>query len=107
MGSGSLMTVISLAFLALLVLWIWRIFVPAKGRPMVCTTCGHHGPTRRETRGSIWLEVVLWLLLIVPGLVYSVWRMTTRRQVCAACGATTLVPADTPTGRRMLQADKG
>lgn len=42
-----------------------------KGHAMVCTTCGHHGPTRQHTRGSIFIELVLWLLFIVPGLIYS------------------------------------
>ena len=39
-------------------------------------------------------------------VVYSLWRLTTRRDVCAACGSATLVPPDTPVGRRTLQADQ-
>ena len=44
-------------------------------------------PGKTVTRGSIWIEIILWLCLIVPGLIYSIWRLTTRRQVCSACGA--------------------
>jgi hypothetical protein len=91
--------------LPLLIIWaLIRAIFPGKGKPMVCTTCGHHGPTKNHTRGSVLIEIVLWLLFIVPGLIYSLWRLSTRRKVCSACEATTLVPADTPAGRRMLQA---
>ena len=72
------------------------------GPPRVCTTCGHHGVPVRTTRGSFPIEVVLWLCFIVPGLIYSLWRISTRTQACAACGATTLVPDDSPVGRKLL-----
>lgn len=29
--------------------------------------------------GSIWMELVLWLVFFPAGLVYSVWRMTNKR----------------------------
>lgn len=65
-----------------------------------CTTCGHQGPGRNHTRGSFAVEIVLWLLFIVPGLIYSLWRLSTRRPVCALCGATTLVPPNSPVAQR-------
>src|SRR4051812_29106904 len=61
-----------------------------------CTSCGHLGATKTRTKGNLGIEIVLWLCLIVPGLVYSIWRMSSRTQVCASCGAATLVPADSP-----------
>lgn len=67
-----------------------------QGKPKFCTTCGHEGGTETKTRGHIAIEIILWLLLIVPGLIYSVWRMSSRHQVCASCGAATLVPPDSP-----------
>lgn len=68
---------------------------------MVCAQCGHHGPTRRETPGSILVELVLWLCFLIPGLIYSLWRVSARRSVCAVCGAATLVPENSPVGRRL------
>lgn len=88
------------------VFWLlWRGLRGIFGRSgpsLVCTSCGHSGPARIRTRGSIWIEVVLWLCLIVPGLVYSIWRLTTRGNACAMCGAATLVPAQSPVGRKIL-----
>lgn len=62
----------------------------------LCMTCGHVGKPRRATKGHFILELVLWLCFIVPGLIYSIWRLTTRHDACASCGATTLIPTDSP-----------
>lgn len=66
-----------------------------------CTTCGHQGQSRTHTRGTLTIEVILWLCLLLPGLVYSTWRMSTRTQACAKCGGTALVPADSPVATKM------
>lgn len=83
---------------------IWYGFAAARsgseGR-LFCTSCGSQGEGRTRTRGSFLIEIVLWLCLIVPGLIYSIWRMTTKARVCEACGASTLVPADSPMAMKM------
>ena len=90
--------------LPLVFFWgLWRLLFPGKGQPMVCTTCGHHGPTKQHTRGTILIEIVLWLLFLVPGLIYSLWRLSTRQRVCTACGGASLVPPDTPAGRKLMK----
>lgn len=61
-----------------------------------CMQCGTDGPPETVTRGSIGIEIVLWLCFIVPGLIYSLWRLTTRHQACATCGSDNLVPTHTP-----------
>jgi len=70
-------------------------------KELICTTCEHVGQPRRQTPGSFVIEVVLWTLLIVPGLVYSLWRLSAKRNVCVACGSAQLVPADSPAGVRI------
>jgi hypothetical protein len=65
-----------------------------------CTTCGAVGAPKSHTRGSIWVEIVLWLCFLLPGLVYSLWRLSTRQKVCRTCGAATLVPLDSPVARK-------
>lgn len=95
MGSFSL---VHWMILAAIVYLIYRVLTngSAKGAAMYCSTCGSEGPTQTSTKGSIWLEIVLWLCFIVPGVIYSVWRLTTRHKVCASCGATTLMPPNSP-----------
>jgi hypothetical protein len=48
------------------------------------------------------MEVVLWLLLIVPGLMYSLWRLTTRAKVCPKCGAPYMIPTNSPKAIKTL-----
>lgn len=67
-----------------------------------CTTCGTVAKPKSVTRGSVWLELVLWLMFIIPGLLYSIWRLTTRHHACRACGAQTLVPVDSPVAKARL-----
>lgn len=77
---------------------------PARSYPpgmMVCTQCGCTG-TEGHTKGSFMIEVVLWLFMCVPGLIYSIWRLTTRGQVCSSCKSDRLVPASSPAGQRLL-----
>lgn len=71
------------------------------GAALFCTTCGHEGKTRTVTRGSIAIEIVLWLCLLVPGLIYSIWRLSSKTEACSSCGATTLVPATSPVAVKM------
>ena len=72
----------------------------------ICTTCGHVGPPAVCTRGSIFIEIILWLCLIVPGVIYSIWRMGSRYETCAACGNTGIIPLDSPMAKK-LAADTG
>jgi len=40
-----------------------------------CMTCGVDGPPVSRTRGSMGIEILLWLCFIVPGLIYSLWHL--------------------------------
>jgi len=68
----------------------------------VCTSCGTCAEPKTATKGSIFIEIILWCCFLVPGVIYSIWRLTTRHRACRACGANTLVPVDSPVGKKML-----
>jgi len=68
----------------------------------ICAQCGCVGKGKSFTSGSLAIEVLLWLFFCFPGLIYSVWRIATRRIVCAACEADQLVPVNTPRGRELI-----
>lgn len=85
----------------------YRLFVD--GTQLHCMTCGSDTASVTRTKGSIWIEVILWLCLIVPGLIYSIWRLTTRHEACGQCGATNIVPQNAPAAvahRHTMQAAK-
>jgi hypothetical protein len=70
----------------------------------VCKQCGTVGKPKSYTPGSILIEIVLWLCFLVPGLLYSLWRLSRRRSVCSACGSPDLVPLNSPIGRQLTGA---
>jgi len=70
---------------------------------LICTACGTIGKTKSHTRGSIFIEIILWLCFLIPGLIYSLWRLTTRSKVCKVCGAAQLVPVSSPAGRTLAE----
>lgn len=85
---------------------VWGLFTLISrgggGAPMVCKACGHVGAGQRVTRGNVLIELVLWLCFIIPGLIYSIWRVSSRYDACTACGSRELIPTSSPIGARLL-----
>lgn len=69
----------------------------------VCSLCGHLGKAKKKLDGSVLIEIILWLFMILPGLIYSLWRWSTSHETCRSCGSRTLLPADSPRGRRIAE----
>jgi hypothetical protein len=69
----------------------------------LCRNCGCVGKPKRWTKGSFLIEVVLWIIILPVGFLYSIWRLTTRCDVCLKCGSTNLLPADSPVARKLLR----
>ena len=73
-------------------------------RDMYCTNCGYQGTPKKIVRGSFFLEILLWLCFIVPGLIYSLWRSTSaaRHKACPSCEAPNMIPVDSPVAQKMI-----
>ena len=70
--------------------------------PIICLQCGSVNDRAVKTmRGSFLLECLLWLFFILPGVIYSVWRLTTKAKVCPACSAREIVPLSSPGGQKL------
>jgi hypothetical protein len=69
----------------------------------ICQACGTIGKPTKRTKGSIWIEIILWLAFIVPGVIYSIWRLTTRQRVCRSCGSPSVIPVNTPMGQKLAR----
>ncbi|MBI4916839.1 MAG: hypothetical protein HY825_13410 [Acidobacteria bacterium] len=69
---------------------------------MICPNCGTVGVPKSHTKGSFGVELLLWLLFLLPGLLYSLWRLGTRYKGCAACGQPGLIPLGTPRAQEIL-----
>lgn len=69
---------------------------------VICSSCGGR-TSKTETPGSFGVELLLWLFMCLPGLIYSIWRISARKVVCGSCGATTLIPINSPMGQKLLK----
>jgi hypothetical protein len=87
---------------------VYLVFVATKIRNkqpkiMVCMRCCNIGIPKIETHGSILIEIILWLCFFIPGLIYSIWRRSSRKKICPNCGSTELVPPDSPVGKKLIR----
>ena len=70
----------------------------------VCIACGSQVRPRSITPGSMGMELLLWLFFLVPGLIYSIWRIASRYAGCPVCESRNLVPIGTPAAQSILRA---
>jgi len=75
-------------------------------KEMFCVKCGYKGKPKLITKGSIGLEIVLWLFFLIPGLIYSIWRHTSRYRGCLKC-KDTMIPLDSPVAQKLLAESPG
>ncbi len=69
----------------------------------ICTVCGHVGYPVKRSRGSFLVEIALWLCFGLPGLIYTLWRLTSKYDACPKCGNPSMIPIDTPMGKKLLE----
>lgn len=69
----------------------------------ICPNCGTCAWPKKVARGSFLLEVVLWLCFLLPGFIYSMWRLTTKQKVCPSCRQPGMAPVNSPIGRELVQ----
>ena len=84
----------------------WQVYnaattpqLPPRGGE-ICETCGSVGHAVTRTEGSFAIELVLWLLFCFPGIIYSVWRLASRKKVCGQCGGK-MISVGTPRGQQL------
>jgi len=72
-------------------------------KEMVCPNCGTIGNPTTVTKGSFIMELALWLCFLVPGLIYSLRRLTTRyNNACPKCKSV-MLSTDTPKGQKLMK----
>lgn len=68
----------------------------------ICPNCGFKGKPQKITKGTILIEIVLWLFLIIPGICYTLWRMTSKVLACPKCKSVGMVALDSPRGQKLV-----
>jgi hypothetical protein len=71
-------------------------------KPLLCPNCLTQSKPQTKIKGSILIELILWLCFIIPGLIYSIWRSGSRFKVCPSCKAPNMIPLDSPRAKQLL-----
>jgi len=74
-------------------------------KTLVCTQCGYIGNSKTAIEGNGCIELILWLFFIIPGLIYSIWRSSSRHGICPKCGNKNLIPLDSPKAQKMVKEE--
>lgn len=74
---------------------------------MICPNCGTRGTPKSITRGSFGIELLLWLCFLIPGLIYSLWRMSSTQPSCPSCGHIGMIPVNSPNGLLLVKKLQG
>lgn len=69
---------------------------------LVCTQCNYVGEPKGAIGGNGCIEVILWLCFIIPGLIYSIWRSSSRHKICPKCKSPSLIPMDSPRAQKII-----
>lgn len=97
--NGYKSTLSALVFILCLVLAF--LSKPAK---RICTNCGMISVPVIRTRGSVIVEIILWLCGFLPGLIYRLWRKSGMHEnCCPQCGASNMAPLGAPVTRKIQQ----
>ncbi len=60
-------------------------------RKYLCMECGCQRDPIQAKRGFLVVELFMWLLYILPGVIYSIWRRVRTQQICSNCRTPSIV----------------
>lgn len=69
----------------------------------ICPICGYEGKPRQVKRGSGKMELGIYLVLMFPGPLYSLWRRLGLSKVCPNCSADRMVRLNSDAGQIALR----
>lgn len=69
----------------------------------VCMECGSVVCPVKVTPGSFGTEIILWIFFIIPGILYSIWRMTAKDEICPVCKSDKFLPVNSPKAQAVIK----
>ena len=75
-------------------------------RKYVCMECGCQQKPVDAKRGLLVIEIFMWLLYILPGVIYSIWRRVRTQQVCSKCRTPSVVLTSSSRAMAMMRLIK-
>ena len=65
----------------------------------ICSNCGNPGFPKTIYNGAFWIEIILWCCFILPGIIYSCYRLATKYKGCPSCKAPNMILINSPKGQ--------
>lgn len=65
----------------------------------ICSLCGYEGKPKRTKRGSAQMEWIIYLTVLVPGPLYSLYRRIGLKNICPNCTADRMVRLSSDAGK--------
>ncbi len=69
----------------------------------VCMECGCQQEPIMAKRGMLIIELLMWLLYILPGVIYPIWRRVRKHEVCPNCGEPSVVLTSSSRAMKMTR----
>ncbi len=70
----------------------------------ICMSC-NNVTVEAKLKGNGWIELLLWLAYILPGLIYSIWRRSGDPSCCPTCNKENLKPYVESTEEDMVDCE--
>lgn len=69
---------------------------------MFCKECYEVAVPKTVTPGYFIIELVAWCFMVLPGLLYTMYRISNKKKVCAHCGSESVIKADSFLAKKMM-----
>jgi uncharacterized membrane protein YqaE (UPF0057 family) len=90
---------IGIAFVIGLVVMVLGFVLRKK---IVCTSCLYVGYPMQSGKGNIIIEIILYCCGILPGIVYTLWRISSKQKVCPQCKLPNIIPINSVRGKQLV-----
>jgi hypothetical protein len=69
----------------------------------ICQECGDIGIPEKHMPGSLLLQIVLFLFWLLPGIIYTIYRIAATKTICPSCKTTEpMLPLNSPRGKKLF-----
>ena len=69
----------------------------------LCLECGCQREPVMANRGMLIIELFMWLLYILPGVIYSIWRRVRKQEICPNCRTPSVVLTSSSRAMNMMR----
>ena len=86
-------------------------------KKLICAQCGTFNRVDHRAQGSLAGELFIWIvclflagytafLSIGAAVVYSIWRVASKKPICGSCKADAMIDITSPKGQRLMAENK-